>query len=223
MPSSNSKTTYILQLVHSDLSGMLRVTSLGRYVYHVIFVDDFSRKTWIYFLKKKDEMFTWFCFFKALVENQTRRKIKTFRTDNGTKYESNEFNDYCREADIKRETTTAYTPEKNGVAKKNNCSIIEATCAMLHDQSLPKFLWGEATNTAMYVQNICPHQALDSKTPQEVFTGKKPDVSHFKIFGIPMYFHVLKEKRRKLDASGKKGTFVGYSETSKAYRIYVPG
>jgi len=70
---------------------------------------------------------------------------------------------------------------------------------------------------------IGPHQALDSKTPEEVFTGKKPDVSHFRIFGSLIYFHVLKEKRIKFDAFGRKGTFVGYSETSKPYRIYVPG
>ncbi|MCY6524914.1 hypothetical protein, partial [Actinobacillus pleuropneumoniae] len=65
--------------------------------------------------------------------------------------------------------------------------------------------------------------ALDSKNPKEVFTGKKPDDSHFRIFGSPIYFHVSKEKRSKLEASGKKGTFVGYSETSKAYIIYVAG
>ena len=94
---------------------------------------------------------------------------------------------------------------------------------MLHDQGLPKFLWGEASNTVVYVQNRCPHQALDFKTPEEVFTNKKPNVSHFRIFGCPVYFHVPKEKRSKLDASGKKGTFVGYSETSKAYRIYMFG
>ena len=73
----------------------------------------------------------------------------------------------------------------------------------------------------MYVQNRCPHQALDSKIPEEVFTGKNLDVFHFRIFGSHVYFHVPKEKRSKLDASGKKRTFVGYNGTSKAYRIYV--
>jgi len=75
---------------------------------------------------------------------------------------------------------------------------------MLHDQRLPKFLWAKTTNTVIYVQNQCPHKALDSKTLEEMFIGKKPDVSHFRIFGSPVYFHVLKEKRRKFGASGKK-------------------
>ena len=99
---------------------------------------------------------------------------------------------------------------------------MEVANATLCDQGLSKFLWGEAANT-VYVQNRCPHSTLDSKTPEEVFSGKKLDVSHLRVFGCPVYFHVLKEKRSKLDASGKKGMFVGYNETSKEYIIYVPG
>ena len=100
---------------------------------------------------------------------------------------------------------------------------MEAICAMLHDQRLLKFLWAEAVNTVVYVQNRFPHQALGSKTPEEMFIGNKPDVSHFRIFGSPLYFHVPKEKRNKLGASGKKGNFVGYGENTKGYRIYVAG
>lgn len=204
------------------MSGILLVTSLGGYLYYAIFVDEFSCKTWIYFLKRKDEVFKWFHFFKALVENQTGKKIKRLRTDNGIEYESNEFNDFCREASIKREIIVPYTPEQNGVAERKNRMIMEATHAMIYDQSLPKFLWGEAANTAAYVQNRSVHQALDLKAPEEVFTGKKPNVSHFRIFGCLVYFHVPKEKRNKFESSGKKGIFIGYSENSKAYRIYVP-
>lgn len=95
--------------------------------------------------------------------------------------------------------------------------------AMIHDQDLPMYLWGEACSMAVYVQNQSPHRVLGNKTPEEVFSGKKPSVEHLRIFGCPVYIHVAKDKRSKLEPSGKKGTFVGYSETSKAYRIYVPG
>ena len=139
----------------------------------------------------------------------------------GLNMKSNEFHDFCKEAGIKRETTTPYTPKQNGVAERKNRTIVDVVRAMLHDQRLPKFLWVEATNTAIYVKNRCPHQALGSKTPKEMFTGKKPDISHFRIFGSPVYFHVPKEKRNKLGASGTKGIFVGYSENTKGYRIYV--
>eukprot|EP00253_Pinus_taeda_P014766 PITA_14766 len=220
-PSSQSKTSDILQLVHSDIFGMMPVNSLGGYSYYLTFIDDYSRKTWIYFLKKKDEVFFLFRHLQALIENQIEKKIKILRTDNGIEYESNEFHDFCNEAGIKRETTTPYTPEHNGVVERKNHTIVKAFRAMLHDQRLPKFLWVEAANTAVYVQNRCPHQALGSKTPEEVFTSKKPDVSCFRIFGSPVYFHVPKEKRNKLGASRKKGIFVGYSENTKGYRIYV--
>jgi hypothetical protein len=85
------------------------------------------------------------------------------------------------------------------------------------------FLWEKASMTAVYVQNISPHKTLRNMMPEEAFTGVKPEVGHFRIFGCPIYIHVPKEKRIKLDPSGRKGTFVGYNESSKAYRIYIPG
>ena len=87
-------------------------------------MDDFSNKIWIYFLKKKDELFKWFRSFKALVKNKIEKKIKILRTDNGTKYESNGFNEFCGEAGIKTETTTIYNPEENGVVERKNQIIM---------------------------------------------------------------------------------------------------
>ena len=100
---------------------------------------------------------------------------------------------------------------------------MEATKAMHHDQDLPMHLWTEEGRKTVYVQNYTPHRVLENKTPEEVFSGKKPEVIHLRIFGCPMYIHNLKEKRTKLDPSRRKGIFVGYSEISKAYRIYFPG
>jgi len=104
--------------------------------------------------------------FKALVENQTRKKIKIFRSDNGGEYISKEFIDFCKKEGIKKETIVPYTLEQNGVVERKNRSTVEVARAMLHDQKLPKFLWGEATNDIVYVQNNVPHQALDNKTPE---------------------------------------------------------
>jgi hypothetical protein len=94
---------------------------------------------------------------------------------------------------------------------------------MIHDQSLSMTLWEEACMTTVYVQNRSPHQILKNITPEEAFTRVKLEIGYFRIFGCPVYFHVPKEKRSKLDPLGRKGTFVGYSESSKAYRIYIPG
>ena len=81
----------------------------------------------------------------------------------------------------------------------------------------------EQTKTTIYVQNKSPHRVLGNKTPEEMFSGEKPEVSHLRIFGFPMYVHVPREKRSKLEPSGKKRIFVGYSESSKAYGVYIPG
>ena len=100
---------------------------------------------------------------------------------------------------------------------------MEAARAMLHDQDLPIHLCTEVARTTVYVQNRPPHRVLGNKTPEEVFSSKKPEVIHIRIFSYPMYIHILKEKRTKLDPSRKKVITVGYSKSLKAYRIYFLG
>ena len=90
---------------------------------------------------------------------------------------------------------------------------MEATRAILHDQYIPMHLWVEAARTIVYVQNHTPHRVIENKNLEEVFSSKKPEVSHLRIFGCPMYIHIPKEKRTKLDPSGKKGIFVARRHT----------
>ena len=160
--------------------------------------------------------------FKALVENQTGRNIQALRSDKRGEYTSKEFDEYCRQEGIRRQLTVPYTPEQNGVAERKNRSIVGAARAMLHDQSLPFFLWAEACSIVVYLQNRSPHRAVGNKKTKNSFTGKKPEVSHFRIFGCLTFSHVPFEKRTKLDPTTKKGIFVGYDETSKAFHIYLP-
>jgi hypothetical protein len=101
-------------------------------------------------------------------------------------------------------------------------AIVGAARSMLHDQALPLLLWAEACGTAVYLQNGSPHRVLGRKTPEEAFTGRRPDVEHLRIFGCLTYSHVPSERRKKLDPTTEKGILVGYSEISKAYRIYIP-
>ena len=119
--------------------------------------------------------------------------------------------------------STPYNSQQNGIAESKNRTIMEVARGMLHDQHLPMHLWAEASRIAVYVQNHTPHRVLENKNPKEVFSSKKPEVSHLRIFGCPVYIHIPKEKRTKLDPSGKKGIFVGYSESSESYSIYFPG
>ena len=91
----------------------MQTTSLSGYSYYAYFIDDYSRNSWIYFLKRKDEVFERFKEFKALIKNLSENKIKILRSDNGGEFTSNEFNDFCKEAGIKRELTIPYNPQQN--------------------------------------------------------------------------------------------------------------
>ena len=99
---------------------------------------------------------------------------------------------------------------------------MEAAKEMLHDQDLPMHLWAKAIRTTVYLQNRTPHRVLDNKIHEEAFSGEKPEVSHLRIFGCLMYIHIPKEKRTKIDPSGRKGIFIGYSDTSKCWNILYP-
>ena len=91
LPSSEGKAKGILEIIHSDVCGPMSLNSLSGYAYYVSFIDEFSRKTYAYFMKNKDEVFRKSKEFKALIENHTEKKIKTFRSDNGGEFTSNEF------------------------------------------------------------------------------------------------------------------------------------
>jgi transposase InsO family protein len=109
----------------------MSIPSLRKFVYYVSFIDDFSRNTWIYFLKKKYEFFEKFKEFKALVENHIEKIIKASRMDNGGEFDENEFEEFCKKSGIARKNTTQYTPQQNGVAERMNRTLIEKARCML--------------------------------------------------------------------------------------------
>ena len=100
--------------------------------------------------------------------------------------------------------------------------IVGAAWTMLHDQGLPLHLWAEACSTIVYVQNRCPHRILGMSTPEEGHSGKKPDLSHLRIFGANVYMHVTKDARKNLEPTIEVGIFVGYTDTPHNYRVYLP-
>lgn len=139
-PRSDNKENGMLGLIHSNICDPMSTRALRSGEYFVIFIDDHSRKTWIYFLKTKGEVFDWFTEFKALVENVTGKKIKVLRSDNGGEYIDKDFIDFCAKEGIKRKWTIPYNPQQNRVTKRKNKTIVGAANATLHDQDLPRFL-----------------------------------------------------------------------------------
>ena len=211
-----------LELVHADICGPTRTPSFNNKRYFILFVDDFSRMMWVYFLEQKSEAFSVFKQFKAFGENQSGHNLKVLRTDRGGEFTSNEFSEYCKSNGIKRELTARYTPQQNGVAERRNRTIVEMARSMLKAKSLPNTFWAEAIHTSVFILNRSPTKAVKDKTPFEAWHRFKPKVDFFKIFGCTAYAHIPSQKREKFDEKGEKYIFVGYSDQSKAYRLIDP-
>jgi transposase InsO family protein len=216
------RASHVLDLVHADLCGPMETTSIGGSKYFLLFTDDCSRMSWIFFLEKKSEIFLNFKKFKAAVEKKSGRSIKVLRTDRGGEFLSKEFNNFFDAEGIHHELTTPYTPEQNGVSERKNRTVVELGRCMLKHMKMPNQLWAEAVATAVYIRNISPTKALSDMTPFEVWNGFKPSVSHLKVFGCIGYVFIEKHKRSKLDEKSVKCVFIGYCTQTKGYRMYNP-
>ena len=209
-----------LELVHTDVWGPSPVSSLAGSLYYVTFIDDSTRKLWVYFLKKKSEVFDTFRKWKAMVENETGLKIKRVRSDNGGEYRDNGFREFCANNGIKMEKMVPMTPQQNGVAKRMNRTLNERARSMRIHAGLPKMFWPEAVNTAAYLINRGPSIPLDGKIPKEVWSGKEVNLSHLRVFGCISYVHIDSAERSKLDAKSNKCVFVGYGGDEFGYRFW---
>jgi transposase InsO family protein len=184
--------------MHSDLCGPMPIESRGGAKYFLTFIDDKSRKTWIYFLHLKSQSLEKFKIFKNQIENLTNERILTLRSDNGGKYLSKQFGDYCQQEDISRQLTAPHTPSQNGVSERKNRTILERTRSMLIEGNVPTYLWAKAAKTAVYIMNKSPTRANLGLTPKEVFYNRKPNLQHLHIFGCLVYVHLDKSHRNKL-------------------------
>ncbi|GKA50384.1 retrovirus-related pol polyprotein from transposon TNT 1-94, partial [Tanacetum coccineum] len=219
---ATSRAKEPLQLIHTDLCGPITPPSYSKNLYFMLFIDDYSRKTWVYFLKEKSQAFEVFKKFIAMVEKEKCLKIKSVRSDRGGEFLSKEFNKFCEDNEIRRFLTAPYFPQQNGVVERKNRTILNMVRSMLKSKKMPKEFWVEAVDCAVYLLNRCPSKSLDNNTPQEAWNGLKPTVSHLRVFGSIAYVHVPSQKRSKLDDRSEKHVFVGYDKQSKGYKLYNP-
>ncbi|KAL8155990.1 hypothetical protein AgCh_001157 [Apium graveolens] len=182
-----------LELVHTDICGPISPSSEGNKRYFIYFIDDYSRKAWVYFLAYKSDVFTIFKLFKALVEKEKNLPIKCLRTDRGGEFTSDEFKEYCEMNGIKRQLTAAYTPQQNGVAERKNRTVMNMVRSLLIEKNVPRKFWAEA-----------------------------PSVERLRVFGYLTHAHVLDARRTKLEAKSRCCVFFGASEETKAHRLYDP-
>jgi transposase InsO family protein len=211
-----------LQLIHADICGPISPTSNSKKRYLICFIDDFSRKSWVYFLVEKSVALVNFKYFKKSVEMEMDAYIKCLRTDRGGEFTSQDFNDFCKENGIKRQLTAAYAPQQNGVAERKNRTIMNLVRSMLSEKKIPQTFWPEAVNWTIYILNRSPTLAVKNITPEEAWSGIKPSVEHFRVFGYLAHVHVPDAKRTKLKNKSIACVLLGVSEESKAYRLYNP-
>ncbi|KAJ0958119.1 putative RNA-directed DNA polymerase [Helianthus annuus] len=211
-------TKAVLELLHMDLFGPVNVLSIGKKAYCLVIVDDYSRYTWVYFLSHKNETAVLVKQFITLAENQASTKVKVIRSDNGTEFKNVTLDTFCINKGIDRQFSAPRTPQQNGVAERRNRTLIEAARTMLADSKLPSFFWAEAVSTACYIQNHALVNKRHMKTPYEILEGRKPSVSHFRIFGCPCVL-LLMDSNGKFEVKGDECYFVGYAKGS-AYRVY---
>ncbi|KAL4565654.1 hypothetical protein LXL04_029757 [Taraxacum kok-saghyz] len=162
--------------------------------YFISFIDDYSRKGWVYLLSKKSQALESFRQFEKKVETEIGKVVKALRTDRGGEYLSNEF----------RRT------------------VINMVVSMITAKNMPKKFWGEATMWSFYMLNKCPTKALADMTPEEAWSGIKPTVYHFRVWGCIAHVHIPKQKRTKLDDKSFVCILTGVSDESKAYRLIDP-
>ncbi|CAL9023657.1 unnamed protein product [Prunus brigantina] len=219
---SSWRATSPLELVHTDICGPMKSESLSGNMYFLLFTDDYSRMSWVYFIRNKSSALECFMKFKAMTELQSGFKIKSLRSDRGGEFLSGEFNKFCEESGIQRQLTVAYSPQQNGVAERKNRTVVEMAKSMLHEKAIPYEFWAEAVNTAVYLLNRCPTKALKKVTLFEAYTGRKPGIAHLKIFGSPCHVLIPSALRHKLEENSHKCIFVGYGLCEKGYRLFDP-
>ncbi|MCO5569582.1 hypothetical protein L7F22_023297 [Adiantum nelumboides] len=221
---SQSCSSQLNQLVHSDLCGPMESASITGSLYFLTFIDDFSRYTTLYFLKQKSQVLTCFKEYCTLVMCHHDLPVQILWSDNGGEYVSNAFQKFCKDAGIQQQYTTPYTPQQNGVSERKNRTLVSAARTMLLTAGLSKPYWEEAVATAGYLQNRIPHAIDPQFTPYYHWFGKIPTLEHLRVFGCSAYPVQAVSLRHKLDATATKMVFVGYGDRLgvTAYRLYDP-
>nr|CCI55340.1 PH01B019A14.9 [Phyllostachys edulis] len=210
-----------LELVHGDLCGPVTPATPGGRRYFLLLVDDVSRYMWAVLLDVKASAADAIKCLQAAAEAECGRKLRVLRTDNGGEFTAAEFAAYCANEGIHRHFSAPYTPQQNGVVERRNQTVVATARALLKQRGMPAFYWGEAVMTAVHLLNRSPTKALDGKTPYEAWHGRKPAVSHLRVFGCLAFVKELNHVG-KLDDRSTPGVFIGYTEGAKAYRVLDP-
>jgi transposase InsO family protein len=220
-PHKNIMTTdRSLELLHMDLFGPIAYISIGGSKYWLVIVDDYSRFTWVYFLQEKSQTQETLKRFLRRAQNEFRLRIKKIRSDSGTEFKNSQIEGFLKEEGIKHEFSSPYTPQQNGVVERKNRTLLDMARTMLDEYKTSDRFWAEAINTACYsINRLYLHWNL-KKTSYELLTGKKPNVSYFRVFGSKRFILIKKGRSSKFAPKAVEGFLLGYDSNTRAYRVF---
>jgi transposase InsO family protein len=220
-PAKNiMRTSRPLELLHMDLFGPIAYISIGGNKYGLVIVDDYTCFTWVFFLHNKSETQGVLKKFLRRAQNEFNLRIKKIRSDNGSKFKNTQVDDYLDEDGIKHEFSAPYAPQQNEVAERKNHTLIKMARTMLDEYKISDRFWVEAVNITYHAINQLYLHCLLKKTPYELLTGNKPNISYFRVFGSKCYILNKKAKSSKFAPKAMEGFLLGYDSNSRAYRVF---
>jgi len=216
-PDSNSRTSKLFQLVHSDLKEF-PIKSYSKYRYIITFLDDYSSHAWIALLHKKSQTLAAFKHFVAMVRNQFKAVIGTLMSDFGGEYKSKEFDSFLKDNGIQSRTSVPHVHQQNGCAERFNRTLMDKAQALCLDACLPLSWWEFAAITAVHLYNRTPIRRLKWQTPYKLVNNEVPSIGHLRVFGCGAYVHLPAEVRKdKLSSKSELMIFLGYPDGVKGY------
>nr|GEW95979.1 hypothetical protein [Tanacetum cinerariifolium] len=197
-PKVENTNLEVLNTLHMDLYGPMRVQTINRKKYILVIMDDYSRFTWVKILRSKDETLDVVIKFITQIQVGLNKNVRYVRTDNGTEFVNHTMTEYYERIGIFHQKTVPRTPQQNGVVERRN----------------------QVVATACYTQNRSLIHTRHHKTPYELVHNKKPDLTFFRVFGALCFPTNDSEDLGKLQPTADTGIFVGYAPSRKGYRIY---
>ncbi|WKA12737.1 hypothetical protein VitviT2T_030094 [Vitis vinifera] len=224
LPFNNSESisNSIFELIHSDVWGPSPVASIGGSRYFVVFIDNYSRYSWIFPMKSRSEILPIYSNFAKMVETQFFKSIKTFRSDNALEYTQYAFQALLHSYGTIHHLTCPGTSQQNGRAERKLRHILDTVRALLLSAKVPAPFWGEASLHAVHAINRIPSAVIHNQTRYERLFGSPPDYHHLRSFGSACFVLLQPHEHNKLEPRSRLCCFLGYGETQKGYRCYDP-
>jgi hypothetical protein len=199
--------------------GPSRIHSMGGKWYLLVIVDDYSRYSWVFFLKSKDEVFEHFQSLALRLNNEHLNCFKGIHSENVSEFRNVSFNQFCLEHGVDQQFSAPCVPQQNGVVKRKNHTLVEMARMMLDEHRTPKRFWADAINTACYISNQIFLRSILHLTPFELCFGRKHSISHLRPFGCKCF--VLKRGNLdKFESRSSNGILLGYTPHGRSYKVF---